>query len=594
MTCPYCGTENEASFQFCKTCGAKLAAKAAPQPQAHQFHTPQFHAPQPQPVAPQPVAPQSQYQPQYQPQPVAPQPQAQPQYRAPQPQAQPQYRAPQPQAQPQYRAPQPPVAPAPQKPKKDIFGDLIAKVKAIDLQALLKDPKKLIVPGAAVLAVLVLIVLIAVIGSAGGSSVTVSANGYYTFDADGDYSLVYNGKILEEGLDYISTITTSMDGSVLVYEVDDEIFVCRGKESVFITDEGADCYLSLNGDTLAVIDYDDVLTVYNTKTGDGTELAEDVVSVALSPNGKSVAYVVYDDEPVAYLYKGKDSIELGEELVPLALTDNAKVIYCYDTDKGSLCTVDTKGETEKIVSSVDPSEYILNEDHSQIIIYADGKWYASNKGGEKQKLTSNSGFDVLTYAFQDVSYSYSNGYALTIATDDLRGSYVSSGGDLYYLNKSWEMERIDKDLDYAFPAADGKTLFYTNDDDELFKLKSPTAEPIELASDVSQFMPTPDGSAVYFVNYDDELMYQKGTRDAKDVCDDVEEMIVANDGTCLFLSDGSFFTSRNGGKKVKITDEFEDLYVAGTGIYLETDYDDGEYTVQYSAKGGKFKTIYEP
>ena len=107
-------------------------------------------------------------------------------------------------------------------------------------------------------------------------------------------------------------------------------------------------------------------------------------------------------------------------------------------------------------------------------------------------------------------------------------------------------------------------------------------------------MPTPDGSAVYFVNYDDELMYQKGTRDAKYVCDDVEEMIVANDGTCLFLSNGSFFTSRNGGKKVKITDEFEDLYVAGTGIYLETDYDDGEYTVQYSAKGGKFKTIYEP
>ena len=40
MTCPYCGAQNEPGFQFCKTCGAKLAAKpAAPQ-------QPQYQAPQ--------------------------------------------------------------------------------------------------------------------------------------------------------------------------------------------------------------------------------------------------------------------------------------------------------------------------------------------------------------------------------------------------------------------------------------------------------------------------------------------------------------------------------------------------------------------
>ena len=116
MTCPYCGAQNAPGFQFCKTCGAKLAAK--------------------------PAAPQ------------------QPQYQAPQ---QPQYQAPR---QPQYQAP---VATA---PKKNPFEGLIKKIKSIDFGALLKDPKKLIIPAAAVAAGLGLVILISVISAAGGKAVT--------------------------------------------------------------------------------------------------------------------------------------------------------------------------------------------------------------------------------------------------------------------------------------------------------------------------------------------------------------------------------------------------------------------------------------
>ena len=68
MTCPYCGAQNEPGFQFCKTCGAKLAAKpAAPQqPQYQAPQQPQYQAPQPQ--YQQYQAPQPQYQAPQQPQ----------------------------------------------------------------------------------------------------------------------------------------------------------------------------------------------------------------------------------------------------------------------------------------------------------------------------------------------------------------------------------------------------------------------------------------------------------------------------------------------------------------------------------------------
>ena len=44
MNCPYCGTQNEPGFQFCKTCGAKLPA-SAPQPQYQAPQQPYGQAP---------------------------------------------------------------------------------------------------------------------------------------------------------------------------------------------------------------------------------------------------------------------------------------------------------------------------------------------------------------------------------------------------------------------------------------------------------------------------------------------------------------------------------------------------------------------
>ena len=560
MTCPYCGTQNEPGFQFCKTCGAKLAATAPQQPQ--------YQAPQPQYQAPQ--------QPQYQ----APQ---QPQYQAPQ---QPQYQAPR---QPQYQAP---VAAAPQPPKKDVFGDLLNKVKSFDYKALLKDPKKLIIPAAAVAAVLVLVILVSIIGAAGGKANTPKT-GYYALEVDDEYILLQDGKIVEESLEDVYIYTSSMDGTVAVYECDGELFTIRGGKSVSITDDWYDMRLSVNGDVLLVVDSDDVLTSYNTKNGEATEIAEEVEWFCVSPDGKSVAYLVYDDgDYITYLYKGKKSVELGEDLVPIAVSNGAKVIYCIDDSKGSLCTVDTKGNTEKIANDVYENAFYMNADHTQMIFQADGKWYATVKGGEKIKLTSDYDFSILGYQYNAAFIDYYEDLYFTYPTNDLRNCFVVLDSDIAWMNNKWELTKAAKNVEEAYVSADGKTLVFLKDNGKLQKVTSSKLDkPVELAEDVWSFMTNSDCSAVYYINEDDELFYQKGTGKAKKVSDDVDGGIVTAGDVCLFSSDEELYSAKNGGKKVKISDEIHDIDISGTTIYLWTDYDDGEFTFSVLTKGSKFKEL---
>ena len=562
MTCPYCGAENEAGFQFCKTCGAKLTPKAAPQ--QPQYQAPQYQAPQYQT----------------------------PQYQAPQYQA-PQYQAPQ---QPQYRAPQAPVAAAPQPPKKNPLDDIIAKIKGFDFKALLKEPKKLIIPAAAVAAVLVLIILISVIASAGGDAVTAKMT-YHFVEVDDEYMLLCDDKIIEEGLEDAYIVSKSMDGTVALYNSDDELFAIQGKKSVSITDEYNTAVLSVNGAYVAILDYDDVLTVYNTKNGEGTEIAEDVEAFSMSPDGKTVVYTVDDDgDSVTYLYKGKDSIELGEDLYPLTVSNGGKLIYCVDVEKDNLVTVDAKGNTEKIAGDPNSSRFFLNEDHTQLIFQADGKWYASVKGGEKIKLTSDSSFFFLNYQYgaSHITVLDYSSYVITYPTSDLRNHYVVLDDNVSWMDNKWELTKAAKDVDEAYVSADGKTLVYLKDNGKLQKVTSKKLDdPVDLAEDVYSFMPVSDCSAVYYINEDEELIFQKGTKEGKRVGDDVEGILITHDDYCFFGSDDEVYGTKNGSKKVLISDEMDDMNITATVVVIWTDYDDGDCNISVATKGNKFKPIYE-
>ena len=531
MTCPNCGAQNDPGFRFCKACGTELT-QAAPQPQ-------------------------------------------QPQYQVP-----------------QQLPHQAPAAVAPKAPRKNPFADLIRKIKSVNFGALLKDPKKLAIPAAAVAAVLILVILISIIGSAGKGACLPKMT-HFAVEVDGEYMLLRDDEILEEGMGPVDIRDTSMDGSVDVYKCEDELFVVRNGQSIHITDDFVARWtiLSADGSALLVLDNDSVLTSYSTKNGEGTEIAEDVVWFCVSPDGKSVVYLVYDDgDRIAYLHKGKDSIELGEALLPITVSNGAKVIYCIDEEKRSLCTVDAKGNIEKIASDVDDDCFFMNEDHTQMIFWANGKWYATVKGGEKIKLTSDVDFYPLNY--QDAPV-FSSGLVHTYPTGDLRGSFVELDDSVAYINKDWELEKVAKDVEFAMVSADGKTLTWLRDNGKLYKATTAKLHnPIELAEDVWDFAATPDGSAVYYINEDEELIWQKGTKEGKRIADDVDYVFTTHDGYCFYESDDELFSVKDGGKKVRIADDLYDIYITGSVFYLWTDYEDGEFNFYACTKGNKFKELY--
>ena len=70
-----------------------------------------------------------------------------------------------------------------------------------------------------------------------------------------------------------------------------------------------------------------------------------------------------------------------------------------------------------------------------------------------------------------------------------------------------------------------------------------------------------------------------------------KEYIMKDGDICLFSSDEELYSSKNGGKKVKISDDIYDIAMTGTAIYLWTDYDDGEFTFSVLTNGSKFKEL---
>jgi len=552
MICPYCGAENGDNFQFCQNCGAKVTARhAAPAQQVPYVQNPQqVYAPPQEPgYAPQQTA-------------------------------------------------------VPPKAKK-------APKLHIDFKKYLpKEPKKLLIPGAAALAVLVVVILLISLFAGGGNAgfdVRKNNNMFY-YDQDAEERLLFqDGKLLEEGLDFsISRSLYSMDGSVMAVVTDeDELYVIRGGAISLVAEEVDSFVLSLNGNTLACINEDEELTVYNTKSLEGTMIGEEVAIVCLSPDGKTVAYCTMDEDynATAWLYQGKDSVELTDDLAPFAVSNGGKLIYCIHPEKEALYIVNKKGEDTKIASEMDDTDIVyMNRDHTEMLFFSDGKWYITEDGGDKVKVHSKS--DVFAPCHPYFHGSIYNAGIQTVAVDSLAGHFYLGGDTLYYMDKKWETEKVDGDI-YSGKIAvtqDGESVFFIRDDNTLYTARSKDpGDPEELAEEVESFVITPDGEAVYFLDMEQTLWYQKGTKEPKRIGDDVSTLSMTRDGWCLFLTDysnnsGTLYASRNGSKREQLFSDCYRVIPTSSATYLYTDYSqrNSTYSLFAATKGTKFEALFEP
>lgn len=589
MTCPNCGAENNDAYLFCQRCGTRLSAEQPQQnapawPQQSAYSQPQQSAP----AWPQQSAPAWPQQSSYgQPQQTAP---AWPQQN---PYGQPQQEAP------QYQQPAPKA------------GKLAQKLKQLDFKKLLpKNPKKLLVPGVIAVAVIAAVIVLLCL-LPGGSGFGMREMNYYTYyNEDDEVAIFANGELLEEGLEFeVEARFYSLDGKVMCFLTDEgEAYVVRNGKISLLAEDVEMLFISEDGTTAAYITEENELMLADTKKLESTLVAEDTYYAALSPNGKTMVYsCVEDDEEeiYMYLYDGKKSEELAKDSLPLAVSNGGKVIYAYNGEKESIVAMDAKGDSVKIGSDIDLDDMIyISQDHTQIVYRADGKWYACVNGGEKIKLSSKiSDLAPVTPLFGGFGYYADNVLEIvTVCADDLNGIFYQGDDALYFLNKKWELEKVDSGISTATISRDGKVAYYRKNSGDLCRVTAGNLEDtVEVAEDVVAYRVVSDGSAVYYMDDDDAVYYCKDGKDAKHLGDDVEYLYLTHDDIFLFIEDysknaGELYMSKAGGKKEHVMSDCYRVYLTSSVTYVATDYDSGTYlfTMYSATKGGKFELMYEP
>lgn len=544
MFCPYCGAQADDQSKFCFKCGAKLPQRGAP-------------------AAPEaPVVPQSSAAP-------------------------PTYPAPSAYTPPRQPAAVPVSVRRPRKKLPDL-GTIRQKL----------TPKMMGVIAAAVILVVTLAVIL---GALGSSPAYITAKGDLTtvYQPESDETcFLSKGKLLDLRFDgNYSSAVCSMDGTVLALESEDDIlYVCDGKTLTAVAEDVGSWLLSRDGDSICYLDSDDSLILYNVKKDKAVTIAQDCTyQYAVSPNGKQVIYVTDENPGVLMYFNGRKSVEIEKNAIPLALSDSGKYIYYRHRENDGLYVTNARGNTSKLCSEVE-SECYLNADATQILFCSDDKLFVSVKGGDKIRIYS----DVSMYSFYPLT-PQDSGRRVQCGRNTLIMPLESFGEQCYwnfyeekiiYLNKKWERETLADEVERVQLCSDGKTLVYTNSDDELIRLNIQKPEKAEtLAEDVSSFQVTADGKGLYYVDYDETLWFTKGGK-AKRIADDVHSMVISQDNRLYFLTDysydcGELYVSKNGGKRTKIASDVYMVSSTNFCTYVAMEYESSDDTFDlYTVSGG--------
>jgi len=298
--------------------------------------------------------------------------------------------------------------------------------------------------------------------------------------------------------------------------------------------------------------------------------------ISISPNGKSVGYVSdYDPRNSVYTgyvrIDGKDAASLGDNTFAIAISDGGKYIYYLSRQPndyyGSLLVKSGKIDT-KLVSEY--SSYIplmLNKDYSQIIFETNERSYISRNGNDREKISGSYITDFIlprgSYIRECSTYVRTMVYNIKSFTNQV----AVTGENLVYINKNLEINEINNSSESAsaaFISDNGKTLLYINNSGHLSAI-DPTnlsAERREVARDVTGFAPTNNIKTIYYINDDNELWCKKGNSSPVKISDDVipEHLVLPYNSTkAFFLVDysekrgGELYFSNNGGKRAKVS-----------------------------------------
>lgn len=479
-----------------------------------------------------------------------------------------------------------------------------------------RPSKKVVLLSSAVLLVGILItVLILIFKKSNQDYRTISSNymthAYLELENENCmFYFTYGGKIIQTDQTY-SELKYSFGNTACAFtNIDQELFYVSSNGCILVAEEVEYFMISDDGTGLAYVrDVDDSggeLYLYDSKTKKSKVIAKDVYdqSLCLSPDGDTIAFVAeYDNDYEFRSYLSvnkKDPEPIGKGLLPVAVSNDASYLYYLDESK---LYVKTKKDLQKLTNYFS-GDMMLNQSYSQALFRDDSKTYLSIKGGEKQKISNDRVYGVITADTIITHYVSTPSSLKIIGIDSFQDKLLDMDGDGYYLNSKLETHQVfDYHIDYHQVSEDGKSLIYSKYDSLYLvsDLGNSKSIPKQIAKDIDieGFVASKDLSYIYYTNYDDELLCIKASGKPKKIADDVEDSdyyLDTTDDTLYFLVDASYGTgtlyySQSGGAKKKIKGAEDVSLGAISHRYYYTLENDEETLDLYLLKGGKSSCV---
>ncbi len=524
-----------------------------------------------------------------------------------------------------------------------------------DLAALLKNKSALI--GIGIIAALIVLLIIVICAGAGKGAdfIEIEQQYYATLNEDGDVVIISGKKVLDKTIEveepdkYYPSTKSSIDGKVMVLNVEDTLYVVRKNKITKVDDEIGSYRLSAWGDTIVYSvedteedseEYSYTYYYYTVKNGKSKEIvttsSEDknhLGDLILSPDGKSVAYSISevdeDEEDgyktTNYFFDGKKSTKMNTaDLDLIAMSDKGKYIYAISEDEIddeeeskyelNLYIYNKKGEKKAKLDTVADKDLIFNIDCTQVMYYTkndngDTYTYMSIKGKTPVKL-AKAELSLIDSGI-DAGYYYS-GYSEILPVEDLYnhvyiGRTENSEGETKrdaFLVKKGEgktVKLVSNITSYTLDDA-AEYLYYmeADDDDNVLKVlkiskgENAKDKAVEIAEDVEDYVVTSDRKKVYFIS--DESLYsvngKKGGKTKTIASDEVAGYLVISDKDIVYYqdSDGTVYaTTGKTGKRV--LDDASGFGKIGKDVYV-IDEDDALYITNKKKAAKKLTETY--
>lgn len=446
-----------------------------------------------------------------------------------------------------------------------------AAIKNKDFNSLFKS-KTFIVCAVLIVLILLIVIVAGISAAASGGSKYETKGSYYFVESDDEGIFFYNGKQVKgiELTDSADAIAYSPDGTTILVEDGEDLYIIKGGKATLITDEfdTSTANISSNGKTVAYVS-DDTLFVYTGgKSKQVAELEDDVYcEPVISPDGKIIAYADYDDDDIkTYVWKGGKAIDLDSDIVPFSVSNGGKFIYGVTRD-GELSYI--KGMKANADEKIDDASGVvgIDYDHTKLLYTSEGDTYCYDPS-----LNKEDGVRVDKSVVTPYGSDYYMSYIPYI--ENFKSFYGISGDNIYKYSRKGKEYNDDKVLSGVSSlrlSEDFKSFVYIDDDDNLMKgTLSNAKNEKEVDSDVKSIRANKSLKNVFYLDDDYNLRYMG--KDDK-IASDVDRYLVTEGGICVFYDedDDLYYSVKGGAKKDAGLSDVSSLTISNNVVFVVAD-----------------------